>query len=74
MKMQMKDIGARDKAVLKVLYPPKSADPVADMYRKIRDAAMFAEDVPAAFRVAALELVKAEIVRNMQDSIDADED
>lgn len=48
----------------------RDSDPTAEIYRKVRDAALFTSDVPAAMRIAVLELVKAEIVRNLQAEID----
>lgn len=72
--MKIEDISVGRKMgspALKVLLFQKSeADPVADLYRKIRDAALFTENVPMGLRVAALELVKNELLRTMQSEID----
>lgn len=46
------------------------SDPIAEAYTRIRDAAMV-EGCPRGQLVAILELVKAEIVRDMQADIDA---
>jgi hypothetical protein len=74
MKMQLKDIviGHKMATRLKVLEMNKyrDTDPTAEIYRKVRDAAFYTGDVPAATRIAVLELVKAELVRNLQSQID----
>lgn len=54
-----------------VIHGTPDPDPMATMYRKVRDATYCNEDgVSNADKVAVLELVKSEIIRNMQARID----
>lgn len=45
-------------------------DPTAELYRKIRDAALYEDGVPMVLRIAVLELVKTEMLLNLQAEID----
>jgi len=76
MKMKLTDItmGGRPKVKLVALADYRSSeDPVALLYRKIRDAALYTDEVPCGLRVAALEMIKAELITIMQSQIDAAE-
>ena len=54
-----------------VIYPV-FRDEVAESYRAVRDATLCNESMSAAEKVAVLELVKAELMRNMVDALDAE--
>lgn len=45
-------------------------DCLADVFTKVRDATVCNSEISNAEKVAVLELVKAEIVRHMQQEID----
>jgi len=50
-----------------------NSDPVADIYKRIRDAAFYSDNVPCGLRIAVLEMVKAELVALLQAEIDEGE-
>lgn len=52
--------------------PP--ADPLADFYGKIRDTAKLTDGITLAERIAVLDVVRAELVRDFQSQIDAAEE
>lgn len=70
MKMKLSDIGASNKAVLRVLHPRKIDDHMADVYGKVRDATVCNGNLSNAGCIAVLELVKAELIRDVQAQID----
>ncbi len=60
-------------SMLTLIRPEEDPDPMATMYRVVRDATLCKEaGVSNAQKIAILELVKAEIVRNVQAEIDAE--
>lgn len=46
-------------------------DPVVEAYKAIRDITVCSDTLPAGMAVGVLELVKAELLRDMQAAIDA---
>jgi hypothetical protein len=68
--MKLADIGATNKEVLRVLHPRKISDHVADVYGKVRDATICNDNIAPADCIAILELVKAELLRDVQSQID----
>lgn len=47
-------------------------DPLAEAYKRVRDATLFDKTISNAEKIAILELVKHEILRNIQAVIDKD--
>lgn len=55
---------------LRLIKPVPDPDPMATAYRVVRDATLCQQGISNAQKVAVLELVKHEIVRNMQSHLD----
>ena len=53
-----------------LIKPEKDPDPVATAYRVVRDATLLQSELTNAEKVAVLELVKFELLRNLQSNLD----
>lgn len=72
MKMKLSDITSKRPlpSICRSVTQLEPVDPVAQMYRRVRDAIVCDAEVATGIRIGILELVKAELVRDMQAQID----